>query len=487
MNLRTKACLLIAACLAAPALPLHAAERWAELEECVLEAPGALRSAQARCGTLKVPENPDDPDARQLELAWAVSPARAGRPADDPVFFLAGGPGQSARDMLPVMQRVLRNINSSRDLIFLDQRGTGGSNPLDCEFGAMHAFADPDWDEFEAMLRECKDGWDADVRYYTTTEAARDMDTLREHLGLEKINLLGGSYGTRLAQVYLKNHPDRVRSIILDGVVPTRLPLGSEHAEKLDASLEALFEACGEHEECAARFPGLTESFSRLKAQYAEESREITVDDPRTGKPREMTFNDEILAGALRFLAYQPESQMMIPYLVDEAVTTDDPTRLASQMLMISDQMEDMIAFGLNLTVGCSEDWPAWPEDADASGTLMGNAMHEFYERFCGWWPAGQAPADFHEPFDSDVPILLLSGQFDPVTPPEYGDEAEAQFSNSRHLVASGRGHIAITNQCMAGIATQFLNSGNVDDLDTSCMNRLGPEPFFLELLGPRP
>ncbi len=484
--MRTKVRILAIATLALAAGQAVATERWSEMESCVLDAPGGIHSAEALCGTLEVAENPADPDGRQLDLAWAVVPAR-GRAASDPLFFLAGGPGQSARDMLPLMKAVLREASRERDLVFLDQRGTGGSNALDCDFETMEAFAEPDdWEELEARVRECKADWDADVRFYTTTDAARDLEALREHIGAERINLLGGSYGTRLAQVYLRNHPDRVRSVILDGVVPTRLALGSEHAESLDNALERLFEACRDDGDCAERFPELSESFAELKSRYREESRSIVIDDPRTGEPRDIEFDRDTLAGALRFLAYQPESQMMIPYLIDEAVNRDDPSRLASQMLMVTDQMDEMIAFGLNLTVGCSEDWGHWP-DTDAGDTLLGNSMRDFYRQFCQWWPAGDAPADFHEPFDSEVPILLLSGELDPVTPPEYGAEAAEQFTESRHLVATGRGHIVVTNRCMAGIAAQFLASADPDDPDTSCMDRMGPEPFFLNLLGPRP
>ncbi|MDZ7789102.1 MAG: alpha/beta hydrolase [Xanthomonadales bacterium] len=178
---------------------------------------------------------------------------------------------------------------------------------------------------------------------------------------------------------------------------------------------------------------------------------------------------------------------MMIPYLVHEAASTGSPERLASQAMIVSDQMNDMIAIGLNFAVGCSEDWPVWPENTDHSETLLGNSMGELYAQVCQWWPAGDTPRDFHQPFDADVPVLLLSGELDPVTPPEYGEEAAEQFSDSRHLVANGRGHIVLTTPCMSSIATEFVREADVEDLDTECMDRIGHEPFFLDLLGPAP
>ena len=469
-------------------LPAHAeTERWAELEKCELTDPSGHVSVEARCGTLSVPEDHSAPDGKQIELAWAVIPARVGNFAPDPVVFLAGGPGQSARDVAPSMEEALRNINRTRDLIFLDQRGTGGSNALTCDFEGFDYLTEPDWDALNRQLRECMDGNGADLRHYTTADGADDLERLRQHIGMEQLNLIGGSYGTRMAQVYLRRYPEQVRSIVIDGVVPTRLILGSEHAAKLDQSLEKLFTACRSDEQCNEQFPDLSAAFEELKGRYAEQPVTISLTHPRTGVAEELLFTDEMLASALRFLAYSPRAQMMIPYLVHEASTTGRPERLASQAVMQTGQLTDAIAIGLNYAVGCSEDWPHWPADHDDSGTLLGNSMRDLYAQVCAWWPANPVGRDFHQPFESDVPILILSGELDPVTPPEYGDEAARQFANSVHLIAEGRGHIVMGNVCISRIATAFVEAASVDDLDTECMQSIGPEPFFLNLLGPSP
>lgn len=474
--------------LAAAILPATAsAERWPDLEDCVLTTPGTPLSAQARCGTLSVPENPADPDGRHIDLNYAVAPARSANPQPDPVVFLAGGPGQAATETWPFMQFALRGINRERDVLLLDQRGTGGSNALDCDFSGIDPYAPSDLDALEEFIRECKRGWDADVRFYTTADGADDLELLRARLAIEQLNLIGGSYGTRMAQVYLRRHPDRVRSIILDGVVPTRLALGSEHAEKLDAQLKRLFAVCAADDVCNERYPDLEAAFDDLKYRYRDHEDTIQVTHPRTGQSTPLRFNHDVLAGALRLLAYSPSTQMQLPLLVHEVATTGHIDRLASQYLMVTADMADVIAFGLNLTVGCSEDWPRWPRNIDQSDTLLGNQMNDFYARLCAWWPAGERDSDFHTPFDSEVPILILSGELDPVTPPEYGEEASAQFSNSLHLVAAGQGHIVLRHGCFDGIAEQFIAAASVEDLDTACMDRLGPEPFFLNLLGPAP
>ncbi|QKK01393.1 MAG: alpha/beta fold hydrolase [Pseudomonadota bacterium] len=488
INLHLAAPLLMLPMVLSGAAASEPGTRWDALESCELSTPGGQATASARCGTLSVPENPDSPDGRRIELAFAVSPARVGTPQPDPVAFLAGGPGQSARDTLPIMQRALRDINRTRDLIFLDQRGTGGSNPLDCELDETgEVWLEPDWDEAIAALRECLDQWDADVRYYTTRHGADDLDRLREAFGIEQLNLIGGSYGTRMAQVYLRRYPERVRSVVLDGIVPMRLHLGAEHGPMLDRALERLFEACRQQPECSETFPGLGEAFAALKSRYrGDGGPQLVVTHPRTGKGMDMTFTRDVLAAALRFLAYSPETQMMIPYLVHEAATTGSPERLASQALIVSDQMSDMIAIGLNFAVGCSEDWPGWP-DSDQSQTLLGNSMRELYARVCPWWPAGEVDPGFHQPVSPDVPVLLLSGEFDPVTPPSYGEEVAAQFDNARHLIAPGRGHIVLTLPCLSGVVAEFVDSAAVDGLDAECLDSVGPEPFFLDLLGPAP
>ena len=463
-------------------------DRWADLEPCEISIAGGRLTAEAQCGTLQVAENPDASDGRRIELAFAVAPSRSQRALADPVVYLAGGPGQSARETLPIMQRALRDLNRDRDLIFLDQRGTGGSNILDCEMGeGEDMWLETDLADTSERLKQCMEQWDADVRFYTTSHGAADLEKFRAHYEIAAFNLIGGSYGTRMAQVYLRNYPERVRSVVLDGVVPTRLHLGSEHGIMLDRALQHLFDACRRDSECSERFPGLDSAFAELKARYNSNSQPIFVTHPRTGQGFEMNFTRDVLATALRFLAYSPESQMMIPYLVHEAAATGSPERLASQALIVTDQMMDLIAVGLNFAVGCSEDWPDWPEDIDQSTTLLGESLTEVYREICAWWPTADVADDFHQPFDSDVPMLILSGELDPVTPPAYGDEALAQFSNARHLVATGRGHIVLTNPCIGGIATRFIRSADIEDLDTGCMDAIGPEPFFLDLLGPAP
>ena len=478
--------MLLLALLAPGAL----AERFPGLEECVLQVPGGMLSAQARCGTLEVAENPAEPEGRRIELAFAVVPAPAARPKPDPVFYLAGGPGQSARDVLPLMRATLQEVNRSRDLVFLDQRGTGGSNPLRCDFSAVDPFLEPDPDTIEQLYRSCLDALDADPRFYTSQHAADDIDALRAHLRYEQLNLVGSSYGTRLAQVYLRAYPDRVRSMILDGVVPTRLVLGSEHGRALDDALTRILARCAEDDACNERFGDLEAKLATLAERFDRKtSQRLTLTHPRTGREQAMDFNRDGLAQALRMLAYSPPTQALLPLLIDEGAGVEVPERIALQLMQIYEQLDAMIAVGLEASVGCSEDWPVWREQDPAAeaATLLGPSMREGREQICALWPAGEVAPDFHEPFTSDVPVLLLSGELDPVTPPRYGEEAVGQFPNSRHLIAAGHGHNTLGPPCTSVIAARFIDELRPDELDVGCMERLGGAPFFLDLLGPSP
>ena len=227
-------------------------------EPCTLASDGSARNVQAQCASFEVPENRADPDSRRIKLNLAWLPAtEEGSAAEDPVFFLAGGPGQSAVRVWPQLDPAFAAVRKQRHVVLVDQRGTGGSNELACTPPQDLENASPDADTFAALARECAAAVAdrADPRFYTTTDAIADLDAVREAIGAAQINLVGGSYGTRVAQQYAKRFPERVRSIVLDGVAPNDLVVGGEFAHTFEDAIALQSRQCRELPACAERFP----------------------------------------------------------------------------------------------------------------------------------------------------------------------------------------------------------------------------------------
>jgi len=478
---------LAALALPIPALALPDSNR-IEFSNCSLTLPGTSLTASARCGSLEVAENPADPDGRKISLKIAVAPATGKSTEPDPVFFFAGGPGQAATETWVMIRSTLNKIRKKRDIVMIDQRGTGSSNQLACESDVEEDLnQEIDFDLVRKETEKCLAALDGDPRFYTTTIAMGDYNQVREAMGYDKINIMGVSYGTRSAQVYLRLFPETVRSITLDSVVPMQLALGQEHALMLDRSVEKVFADCAADEACKSRFPEGFGELNRLFMQLQEEPREITITDPVSGLPRPMLLSADTLGVAIRFLSYASETQALLPLLVHEAVTTGDLSRLASQAILVMSGLSEMLSKGLELSVMCSEDYPFMDLDADYSQTLMGNLMMKIVDLQCGIWPHGEVPEGFHEPVHSGLPVLLMSGERDPVTPPVYAAQVAETFPNSLNLVARGQSHSVMKNVCLRDITTAFIEKGSVEDLDTSCVEKIRPAPFFTSLLGPDP
>lgn len=458
-----------------------------ELENCELMVPGTPITEMAECGWLEVAENPAEPEGRQIKLRIARVPAKDRVTEPDPLIFFAGGPGQAATETWPIMSYTLRKLNENRDVLLIDQRGTGQSNPLRCPSVELEEALGLDWEELAHTTRACLKQVDGDPRYYTTTIAMQDIDRVRAALGYEQVNLFGVSYGTRAAQVYLRLFPERVRSMVLDSVVPQTLALGTEHAMNLDQAIYRVLQGCDEDENCKQAFPASAAKLSGLVSLLDENPVDITVTHPNTGTPYDLTFDRDVLAASVRFLTYSSDTQAMLPLLIHEAATDNRFERLASQMLIAAESLQQSIAQGMELSVICAEDFPLFPLESADSKYLLSDMMLKSSRVQCGIWPAGPVPEDFHEPVRSDIPVLLLSGELDPVTPPRYADQVQAYFSNSMHLVAPGQGHSVSGRGCMGRLVSEFIIAGDSAELDTECIDQMQPTPYFISLTGPTP
>ena len=472
-------------------LPAVAAARTlggVEFTPCELRTARAPIAVQAECARFEVPEDPAAPDGRRISLRLALIPARAAKPRPDPVVFLAGGPGQSAVDSYPVIQGAFRPLLAHRHVLLVEQRGTGQSSPLKCEL--------PDWKDAAAQeaaaAREqaaaCLKRYEgkADPRHYTTSDYIRDLERVRAALGLAQVNLAGGSYGTRVALEYLRRHPQAVRSVFLDSVAPPELALGQEHARNLEDALQALAARCSADAACRERHGDVGATLRRLRDELRRQPRSVAFRHPRTHEPLTAPFGEAALLGVARLFSYAPHSAALLPLLLAEAAR-GRPEPLLAQAELLIDSLGDELAHGMELSVLCAEDADllvARPEDAD---TLMGNALPELVAAQCAVWPRGARPDDFKQPVVSDKPVLLLSGQYDPVTPPRYADQAARTLSNSRHLVAKGQGHTPAATGCMPRLLKQFVDTLDPKGLDASCLDALGDTPFFLDYQGPAP
>lgn len=450
-----------------------------------LRAPGRI---EAECARFEVPEAPAAPDGRKISLRLALVPARAAKARPDPVLFLAGGPGQSAIEAFPLVQAEFRPLLAHRHVLLVEQRGTGESSPLKC---AMLDWKDPGAQDAGAareLALQClkRLAGKADPRHYTTSDYLGDLERVRSALGIAQVNLAGGSYGTRVALEYLRRHPDAVRSVYLESVAPADLALGQDHARNLEDTLQAIAARCTADAACRERHGDVAATLRELRAQLKRQPPTVTFRHPRTHEPVTAPFNEGALLGVARLFSYAPHSAALLPLLLAEAAH-GRPEPLLAQAELLFDSLGDELAHGMELSVICAEDadlLKARMEDAD---TLMGNALPELVAAQCAVWPHGARPDDFKQPVVSDKPVLLLSGQYDPVTPPRYGEQAARTLSNSRHLVAKGQGHTPGSVGCVPRLLKQFVDALDPKGLDASCLDVLGDTPFFLDYQGPAP
>jgi len=458
------------------------------LEPCTLTAAGLPLTTAAFCGKLAVPENRDRPAGRSIELAVALVPSRSKRPRPDPVFMLAGGPGQSAREAFPSAAGAFGEILRERHVVLIDQRGTGGSHPLDCPAagddradGDGLAAGDPA--AARRYAERCLATLDADPRFYTTSDAVLDLEAVRASIGAGQINLVAVSYGTRVALEYLRRHPERTRSVVLDGVVPPELALGSEHARNLESALDAHFALCEADAACLRQYGPPRALLVRLLAELEAQPRRAHYRDPLTDEVREDVLDTATVAGVARLYAYAPQLAAMLPRSLAE-VAAGRPEVLMAQARMIESLVGEQIALGPQLSVTCAEDADRLRVDPADAGTLLGTQFVEAVLAQCEVWPKGRRPADFNAPVRSGRPVLLLSGELDPVTPPRYGEAVARHLANGRHLVAPGQGHNVMGVGCVPRLMARFVDAADAKRLDAACLDQLAPPPPFMGSFG---
>jgi pimeloyl-ACP methyl ester carboxylesterase len=436
---------------------------------------------EVKCATYAVWEDREGRKGRKIGLNIVILPALGPNPAPDPIFPFGGGPGQGIAEGA-VWQAERKDIRQKRDIVLIDQRGTGRSNPLQCDF-----YGDPvdlrkaagDSYPMEAV-RACKEKLEkvADLRFYTTALSADDFNEVRAWLGYGKINLEGGSYGTRMAQVYLRRHPETVRSAVLTGVLPMDVYVPLTHAWAGQRALDIFLNECKADADCNAAFPDVRKELDAVLARV-EKGVTVTLTDPETGEKVDVRPSRGLVAEGIRYLFYG-QGGGSLPLQVHQAYRGDlaPLVRTAIQQRV---GIHNILAMGMNFSVTCAEDLPFITEEMtrrQTAGTILGDYRVRQQKAVCEIWPRGEAPEDVHAPVVSDVPVLLISGERDSVTPPDFGERVARHLPNSLHVVIP-RGHHGGAGECTEGLVRDFLDRASVEGLDPSCVKGYYPPPVF--------
>lgn len=468
---------LLAACQRAPETPA----RSVRLSACHLD---GVEGA-ARCGYYTVWEDRVARAGRQIRLRIAVVPARLRSHEPDPIVVFAGGPGQGAIALAAEVMPLFARLNDSRDIVFVDQRGTGDSNPLDCDSGEDAPLQSLFEDALpESLVAKCLASLDADPRQYVTSIAIEDLDEVRAALGYDKLNLWGGSYGTRAALEYVRRHGDHVRTMVLDGVAPATMKLPLSFVADGEAALGRLVDDCRAQPPCLESYPELGSTILALRGRLARHPQRVAIQDPRTGEREMINVTQNVFLSGLFRPLYVAELASLLPFGVQSAAQGDFNPLLA-QNLEFADDVSDNLALGMHLSIICSEDVPRITAQdlAQAGRSFFGRALVDDFMRACRHWPRGAVPPDYYDPVRSNVPALVLSGGIDPATPPRHAEEVVATLPNARHFIAPHLAHGVSLHGCAPRLIEQFVRKGSAVGLDGRCLERI-PRPLYVLPLG---
>ena len=457
-----------------------------KLEPCDL--PGLKEKVQ--CGNLEVFENRTTQKGRRIKLKVMVVPTTGTERLPDPVFYLAGGPGSAAIEDAPGVVEQFKSLHQHRDLVFLDQRGTGSSHPLNCEFyrkDDLQSTLGPyfpldDVKKCRALLER-----DADLTLYTTPIAMDDLDDVRTALGYQRINLVGGSYGTRASMVYLRQHPDHVRAVILQGVSPTNHFMPYDFPQSTERALQGVIAECLADQTCNQAFPNLRAEVKAVLDRLLERPIEVNVPTPGNGTSEtKLKLSRDLAAEAIRYMLYSAAGASRVPLLLHQAAVGNF-VPLTQAAVRFRQQIVATGSNGMYLAVTCAEDLP-WIKAGEgerlAANTFLGDYRLRQQREACALWPRATVPSDYSAPVRSAVPVLIVTGEWDPVTPPKNGDYVGRYFTNSLHIVVPSGGHGLYGLQgleCIDRLATQFIEEGTTKNLDQSCVKTIRRRGFDLK------
>jgi pimeloyl-ACP methyl ester carboxylesterase len=468
--------LLVSTATAAAGAP-ETARAKPEARSCHL--PGA--EGALRCVAIPVPLDYAKPDTQRLNIHVTVAPAYREGAKADPLFVLAGGPGQAGSEVIVLLPAALKRVRATRDIVFIDQRGTGLSGKLDCEDKPEHETMSDS--ELEAEVRHCIGASRAPFAAYTTANAARDIEEVRRALGYGKVNVWGGSYGTRLGQAYARAYPASVRAMILDGVAaPDQvIPAGGRDGQ---AALDKLFEQCARDAGCNKAYPNLRAEFDSLSAR-ADAGLKLAIADPRTAQPVTFTMTGQRFSGTVHSILYSPADARRLPFLIHSAYQGRWEPFVARHNVGGDFAGEGGTAYLLHLAVVCAEDVPRMtPALMKEDAALLTRALAERMPAICKTMNVPAVP--YAAPAPIEAPVLLLSGALDPVTPPRRAESAARHMTHARHLVVANAGHGVSQLGCAPRLLREFLDAPGAT-LDAKCLAEIPAPTFQLGSAGPQP
>jgi pimeloyl-ACP methyl ester carboxylesterase len=431
-----------------------------------------------RCVSIEVPLDYAAPDGATATVAAAIAPATTARPAADPLFVLAGGPGQGGTGMAAWLETAFRPARRERDVVLVDLRGTGKAGALACD--APTELTASSGERALASVERCAERYGERVRYYTHREVVEDLERLRAALGYGEINLWGGSFGTRAAQHYVRKYADNVRSVVLDGATPVGRPIFVTAPGTGEQALERLYADCNGDAACAGAFPRLRADLEALLEAAELAPIEGTAPDPHTGKVAPVLLDRDTIVNVLRGALYVGFTRTLIPFAVT-AAARGDLAPLAALGAATGEWSTETMALGVTLAVVCSEDaaQSASAEPAELSGGFIRDSYYRGFADMCERWPTAPLPGEMLEPIRTSVPALAISGELDPVTPPSLGEETLAQFATRTHLILPRAYHTNSSNPCAADIIAAFLAEPLAGGRDHACATTAVPKPRF--------
>ena len=440
-------------------------------------------------GSYEVWENRETMKGRKIKLHFVIAPALTENPEPDPIFFFSGGPGTGASDGAGFEAKAVPKEQRNRDMVFVDQRGTGLSNGLFCKFvGPEDRLQTYLGDMYEdSMVIACRKELEkrADLALYTSDLAIDDIHEIRAALGYDKINISGGSYGGRAVLVYLRRHEETVRTATLFMPSPTGHLMPSRFAQDAQAAMDAVIRDCEADGTCSKQFPNFRKNLQKVIAQLKSAPVTFEMMNRETKEKETVTLTYGPFTTALRSLLYSSYRALMIPALIEEAAK-DNYEPITLYAVNYNKMINEFLAEGMYLSVSCAEDLPyvdveKWSKAAE--GTFLGDYRIARQSGACKLWPRGKIPEGYHKHVVSDVPTLIITGKNDPVTPPYWSTPIAKNLSNSLMVQVPNAGHgVGTGRKCVEPMVQQFLDTGSVKNLDTACISEVKRPPWALDL-----